>query len=72
MLVEVVRVEEEVAQSESYDELPTRPHGVVPGSLEDWRLATGVATWRNGGIYELATGVVPEVLKVLEVAAPHA
>ncbi len=32
------------------------------GGMEDWRLATGVATWRNGGKYELATGVVPEVL----------
>ena len=35
--------------------------------MEVWRLATGVATWRNGGKYELATGVVPEVLNVLEV-----
>ena len=34
--------------------------------MEVWRLATGVATWRNGGKYELATGVVPEVLNVLE------
>ena len=33
------------------------------GGMEDWRLATGVATWTNGGKYELATDVVPEVLK---------